>query len=429
MSARLKAVQILVQLLDQGKSLSQLREELLTVPVRDRGLVQELCYGVSRWYWRLDFIANQFLKKPLKAKDHDIHVLILLGLYQLLYLRIPAHAALSESVEVARKLKKEWATKLVNGVLRSFIKNESQALAKTLTDPEAHYAHPAWLIGKIKSAWPSWEAILQANNERPPFCIRVNARTTTREQYLTLLNDDGILAKIIPQTQYGVMLNSAIDTERLPGFLEGKVSVQDGGAQLASELLAPQAGERILDACAAPGGKTCHILELAPALKELVALDDDANRLQRLQENLQRLKLSATVVTHDVRDLAWWDGVPFDRILLDAPCSATGVINRHPDIKILRTEDDIQQLEKIQRAALEALWQTLKPHGYRLYVTCSILPEENERIVENFMQQRSDCTEVVIDSDWGVKVARGRQILPGMHLGMDGFYFCLLQKN
>ncbi len=427
--ARLIATQILLALIVQKKSLSQLRPEFEKVAIKDRGLVQELCYGVARWYFRLEFIANFFIQKPLKAKDQDIKILILLGLYQLIFMRVPDYAAISETVEVARRLHKEWATKLINGVLRNYLKNKTMLEEKIATDKVANYAHPSWLINSIENAWQSWHEILEANNSHPLLCIRVNALKMTRDDYKKRLTANNISVIEIPYTETGLVINTPVDVKHLPGFEEGLFSIQDGAAQLAAQILRPEENDRILDACAAPGGKTCHLLEMQPHLKSLVALDNDDKRLALLRENLQRLDLNAQIVHHSVTDLNWWDQNQFDRILLDAPCSATGVINRHPDIKLLRRHEDLSKLGKIQSEALETLWPTLKPQGWLLYVTCSVLPEENSKIVSKFMANHPDCIEQQIPASWGIAMSPGRQILPGMVAGMDGFYFALLQKK
>lgn len=427
--ARLLAVKILVKLIDENKSLSQLKSELTKVDPKDRPFTQELCFGVARWFYRLTFIVDQLLKKPLKEKDSDIYVLLLVGVYQLLYTRVPDHAAISETVNVARGLKKEWATGLINAILRAFVKNKDKLLASISKNPEALYAHPEWFIEKVKKAWPSWESILEANNQHPPLCIRVNIQKISRDDYLAKLKEHNIECDIIPWTLSGIRLQKAVDISALPHFSEGFVSIQDGSAQLAAELLDAQSGEKVLDACAAPGGKTGHILERQPKLKELIALDNDANRLKKVEENLQRLGFTATIICHDILDLGWWNGEVFDRILLDVPCSSTGVINRHPDIKLLREETDIPNLAKTQYEALETIWKTLKNEGTLLYVTCSIFPEENELIVKKFLNAHDDCIEEEINADWGLKVSVGKQILPGMYPGMDGFYFAKLRRK
>ncbi len=429
MTSRLQAAKILLKLIQQKKTLSFLKNDMAKVDIKNKALVQELCYGVARWYYRLTFIANYFLQKPLRIKDQDIYILILIGLYQLLFTRIPPHAALSETVLAARGLKKEWGTKLINGILRNFLKKEDILRQEILEHEEAFYAHPFWLIKKIKDAWPAnWRLILETNNEHPPQCLRINQRKVSREHYLKLLEDQQIKAKILPLTQSGVIVCKPVDVTLLPGFNAGWVFIQDGSAQLAAELLMPCEGERILDACAAPGGKTSHILQIQPKLDELVAVDNDSSRLEKLRQNLSRLQLTAKIICQDITCLDWWDGKLFDRILLDAPCSATGVIKRHPDIKLLRTPQDIPLLTNIQLKALTTMWQLLKTGGTLLYVTCSILPEENEQIIQTFIDTHEECQVQAINTPWGLPLKLGRQILPGMHLGMDGFYFAKLKK-
>lgn len=427
--SRIIATKILVKIIYGKKSLSELQAEIQKIPPEDRPLVQEISYGVCRWYFRLSFIVNQLLKKPLKNKDSDINILILIGIYQLLFLRIPDHAVLSETVNTARLLKKEWATKLVNGILRHFQRHQKTLLAEADKYLEPRYAHPEWMIAAIKKTWDNWQNILNANNDYPALCLRVNLAKISRDDYLKLLLDDHIPAEKISQTNSGIRLLEKIPVSKIPGFEKGFVAVQDGSAQLAAQLLAPSNGTRVLDACAAPGGKTCHLLEIAPTI-DLVAIDNDPNRIQKIQDNITRLQLpAAQIICHNAIDLSWWDQRPFDQILLDAPCSALGVINRHPDIKILRQLEHVVKLVQTQYELLKTLWQTLKPNGTLLYVTCSILPEENEQIIEKFLQKQPGCTIHEISADWGIKLAYGRQILPSMYPGMDGFYFCRLLKS
>lgn len=423
MNLRAVAARIIYQVVIDGKSLSDcLAAETKLLP-RDKSFLQALCYGTCRWYHKLHLIAESLLEKPLKTKDQDIYCLLLVGLYQLSDMRVPAHAAISETVAAASVLKKIWAKGLVNAVLRNYqrqsdiVVNESQDIFK--------YSHPSWLIKKIQHDWPeNWETILNENNQHPPFSLRVNQKHISREDYLKKLTD----ARVIPETTAGIILENAIDVAQLPGFSAGDISVQDGAAQLAAELLSLQSGQRILDACAAPGGKTAHILESENNLT-VIALDHDNHRLNTIKENLNRLKLSATCITADAGDTKqWWDGVLFDRILLDAPCSASGVIRRHPDIKILRREIDIVKLSDEQARILDALWPLLKKDGILVYATCSIFPEENNRVVKNFLATHTDAIEEKISAPWGIACDIGRQILPGMH-GFDGFYYTRLRKQ
>jgi 16S rRNA (cytosine967-C5)-methyltransferase len=430
MLARDAAAQCLQQVLGSGRSLADLLPPLLTaLPERERALCQELCYGVCRWQPRLEVLARLLLSKALKAKDLDIHCLILLGLYQLEGMNIPAHAAVAETVAAVKRRNKPWAGGLVNAVLRRYQREQAELNALIEADPVAASAHPKWLLEAIRSDWPEqWPAIVQANNERPPMTLRVNRRHHSRERYLALLKTAGIAALAAAHAPDAITLEQPVGVERLPGFTEGHVSVQDSAAQLAAGLLRLAPGQRVLDACAAPGGKTGHILESADGL-EVIAIDQEARRLQRVEENLQRLGLQASLVVADAANpTPWWDGQPFDRILLDAPCSATGVIRRHPDIKLLRRAEDIAQLVKLQGQILQALWLLLKPGGLLLYATCSTLRRENEQQVANFLAGQEDARELTLQVAWGQRVSVGRQILAGQD-GMDGFYYACLEKH
>ncbi|MDX1900461.1 MAG: 16S rRNA (cytosine(967)-C(5))-methyltransferase RsmB [Gammaproteobacteria bacterium] len=394
---------------------------------RDQALLKALVYEMCRWYFRLEAILEKCLQRPLKAKDQDVRVVLLLGLCQLLILDISPHAAVTETVAVCDRLKKTWAKSLVNGVLRNFLREKENILAKCKDNPFVRYAHPLWMIDKIQQDWPSQaDAIFAANNQHPPMTLRVNLEKISRDAYCQKLNNGawGLLSDI----PSAIQLISPVNVEALPGFAEGLVSVQDGAAQLAAPLLSPQVGDCILDACAAPGGKTVHLLEYQPQLKKLIAIDQDALRLQRVAENLSRLHYHCDLVVADAADTTtWWDGQPFDRILLDAPCSASGVVRRHPDIRLLRRETDIALLAQSQLRLLTALWPLLKIGGHLLYVTCSIFRDENERVIETFLQTQATAQPRTIHAGWGVACSVGRQILPGQE-GMDGFYYCLLKK-
>jgi 16S rRNA (cytosine967-C5)-methyltransferase len=369
-----------------------------------------------------------FLHKPLKPKDKDVYCLLLVGLYQLLDLAIPPHAAVAETVEAARCLGKPWASGLVNAVLRGFERAGADLLAQIDQQEEAATAHPSWLLRRIQRDWPDdAPSILQANNQHPPMTLRVNARRMDRERYLRLVSESGIVARAAEHTSPGVTLNTPLDVSEVLGFDAGWVSVQDAAAQLTAPLLAVRSGERILDACAAPGGKACHILESAPC--NLWAVDISSERLRQVEENLSRLGLQARLVAGDATEpTKWWDGVPFDRILVDAPCSSTGVIRRHPDIKMLRRPQDIPALTRLQGRLLEALWPLLRPGGCLVYCTCSILPEENEQVVQGFLAAHADASEQAIDAGWGHTRVVGRQVLPGEHQ-MDGFYYARVEKR
>ncbi len=433
MNTRLAAARAILQVVQEGQSLNRVIPASLTkVAEKDRALFQELVYGVARWYYRLAFCMQQLVDKPLKAKDQDMAMLILVGCYQLAYMRIKPHAAVNETVKAAGAARKNWATKFINGVLRNF-QREQEALFKQADESlEARWAHPDWLIEQLQQDWPDhWESILDAGNGRAPMTLRNNQQRQTRAEYLAQLTEAGIESTLLPFTEQGIQLAQPIDAMALPGFAEGRVSVQDGGAQLAAQLLDVQPGMRVLDACAAPGGKTGHILERQPGIAELVALDIDETRLASVKDNLARLGLEARLVAADASDSgSWWDGRLFDRILLDVPCSATGVIRRHPDIKLLRKADDIGALLKRQAAILEAVWPLLASGGSLLYATCSLLAAENVLQVQRFCAAHKDAEEVRLGQEWGVACTIGRQLLPAQHdtADMDGFYYALLRK-
>jgi len=430
--ARACAARVLARVVTAGQSLPDaLAVELRALPdSRMRALVQELAYGTLRWYYRLDVLLGQLLPKPLKARDMDLRCLLLTGLYQLDKLALPQRVAVNETVQATRALNKRWASGLVNAVLRNFQRRGNELEAAVAATNQSQYAHPAWFISMLQVDWPhDWSAVLQANNDRPPFSLRVNRLRMTRADYLVLLEEQGLKATPLAHTTHGIVLDRAVQVEDLPGFSEGLVSVQDGAAQLAAGLLQLDSGQQVLDACAAPGGKTAQILETAPQLSGVTALDIDPRRLDRTAATLERLSLHADLVQGDAAGpAAWWDGRHYDRILLDAPCSASGVIRRHPDIKLLRKPGDIAALANRQAEILQAQWPLLVPGGILLYCTCSVLAEENCRQVKGFLQTHDDAAEVPIAAAWGHRCEYGKQILPGEN-EMDGFYFACLRKT
>ncbi len=432
MKPRLAAVRVLNRVLGQGRSLSSLLPGALesVSDSRERAFARQLCFGVLRYLPRLEACAAHHLNRPLKAKDSDLRAIILLGLYQLIYLRVPDHAAVSETVALTRAVGKPWARSLVNAVLRGFLRFKEQTLPVVDRDEAVAAAHPRWLLDMLRSDWPDqWPAIVEANNEQPPLTLRINRRRIERSAWIGRLRADGVEAVELPGSESGVVLPRPVDVTTLPGFQEGEFSVQDGAAQLAAELLDVQPGDRVLDACAAPGGKTAHILELQPDIAELVAVDIDESRLQRVEQNLSRLGLDARLQIGDAADPSrWWDGDLYDRILLDVPCSATGVIRRHPDIKVLRRADDIPGLVVKQQQMLESLWFLLKPGGILLYATCSVLIQENAQQVADFVGRHLDAREMPLNQPWGRPMLAGRQILPGDRQ-MDGFYYACLHKR
>lgn len=430
MNPRLAAAKALAAVLNGKASLnSSLPTQLDKVEDRDRGFTQDLAFGTARWQPRLSALAAKLLQKPFKAADADVEALLLVGLYQLLYTRVPAHAAIGETVGCADKLKKPWAKALLNAVLRRAQRESEALLAELEHDPVVRTAHPRWLQKSLKAFWPEqWEAICAANNAHPPMILRVNRRHHSRDAYLQLLADAGTNATPCVYSTDGIVLEAAADVRSLPGFAEGWISVQDEAAQLAADLLDLAPGQRVLDACCAPGGKTCHILEVKKGLAGVVAVDLEAKRLVRVRENLARLGLSAELIAADGRDTAtWWDGKPFQRILLDAPCSATGVIRRHPDIKLTRQPDDIAALAVLQGELLDALWPTLEVGGILLYATCSTLPTENTEVIQAFLARTSGARELDLATTAGIKQPHGRQLL-AQEGGHDGFYYAKLIK-
>ncbi|MDN7140839.1 16S rRNA (cytosine(967)-C(5))-methyltransferase RsmB [Pseudomonas sp. JQ170] len=430
MNPRLAAARALAAVLSGKASLnSSLPAQLDKVELRDRGLTQDLAFGTARWQPRLSALAERLLQKPFKKADADVEALLLVGLYQLLYTRIPAHAALGETVGCADKLKKPWAKALLNAVLRRAQRESNDILAELERDPVVRTAHPRWLQKSLKAFWPEqWEAICAANNAHPPMILRVNRRHHSRDAYLQLLSEAGIEAAPCQFSVDGILLAQPCDVRSLPGFDQGWISVQDEAAQLAADLLDLAPGQRVLDACCAPGGKTCHLLEAQAGLEAVVAIDLEAKRLTRVRENLDRLGLDAQLIACDARDTAsWWDGKGFQRILLDAPCSATGVIRRHPDIKMTRQADDIPALASLQGELLDALWPTLEVGGILLYATCSTLPTENTDVIEAFLARTPGARELDLATQAGVRQPHGRQLL-AQEGGHDGFYYAKLIK-
>lgn len=431
MSSQVRALcaQAIVSVVQDGKSLSEALPHIQSkLQPNDRALAAELCYGTLRHFYSLDFLASQLLQKPFKEKDIDLLMLILLGLYQLRYMRIAPHAAVNVTVDAAKKLKKQWAGNLINAVLRNYQRRADELNDSIASDPEAAADHPEWLVDRITKAWPAQAAeVFAQNNARAPMSLRVNALRVSRDDYLAQLAAAGIAATPCASSEVGVHLAEPAAVHALPKFFDGFCSVQDLAAQHCIPLLDLQDGQRVLDACAAPGGKTGHILEAAADL-DVTALDSEPKRLERVHENLNRLRLSARIVAGDAsQPKTWHEGGLYQRMLVDAPCSGTGVIRRHPDIKHLRRESDIAALAAKQQEILQALWPLLEAGGKLLYTTCSILPAENAETVKAFLAATPDAKLLPLDVSWGIDTGFGRQLLPASE--HDGFFYCLLQKN
>lgn len=433
-NVRAAAAEAVDAVVEGGRSLDvALRDLEADVAADDRPLLRNLAFGTVRNHYRLAEWQRQLMARRPKRRDRIIEALLRVGFYQLIDTRIPDHAAVSQTVEAARRLGRKSYAGLVNAILRRFIRD---GIADTPPgSDEARVNHPAWLIEMLEADWPDdAERIFAANNERAPMWLRVNTRKLGVPAYLERLRAAGIAFAILPGLPEAVRLDEPMPVSSLPGFDEGLVSVQDGAAQVAAGWLLGDGAGRVLDACAAPGGKTAHLLELGGDTIHLDAIDIDAARLESVEQNLERLSLEAHLVAASAADLdTWWDGAPYDRILLDAPCSATGVIRRHPDIKLLRRASDIEALTGVQAELLERLWQVLAPGGRLLYVTCSVLARENEAIVDAFLAAHPDAEPEKLLPNNNIRDlmhARGPgyQLVPGTS-GLDGFYFAAIEKQ
>jgi len=435
---RAVAAEVVDAVVSGGQSLDAvLAKNETRIVADDRSLLRMLSFGSLRHYWRLQNWVDQLISKPLRKRDRVVNALLVVGLYQIAEMRIPDHAVVSETVEAARQLRRPKLAGLVNACLRRFVREDLAATAPA--DAPSEWNHPLWLIEQIRNDWPEdWRAILTANNERAPMWLRANISRNSAEQYLHRLQEAGMDAELLAAVPDAVRLKEPQAVENLPGFAAGDASVQDAAAQVAARWLVGDlnldSNCRVLDACAAPGGKSGHLLEAGGDKLSLLALDSDAARLTSISENLQRIGRDATIIAADAsKPEQWWDGTPFDGILLDAPCSASGVIRRHPDIKMLRRMSDIVNLAACQQAMLEALWPTLAPGGTLLYVTCSVLAAENDEVTGKFLAEHSDALENDVLPNNNIRdlmhrKACGYQILPGS-AGLDGFYYAALQKK
>ena len=425
---RMAALAALSDVLDDGRNLGDSEAFSQIKDKRDYAFARHLAYGVLRWLGALQWLTGELLEKSLKRKDRDVERLIWLGLQQLWHDQVASHAAVNETAGCARLIGKPWAVGLVNAVLRRFSR-ERAGLLESLAQSDQAYAHPQWLMEEIRHDWPGrWQAIMEANNQKAPLWLRINRQHGAGADLRRDLAAAGFEVAEHPFADGAISISPAAGVENIPGFAQGHFSVQDPAAQLARDLVQPVPGNRVLDACAAPGGKTAHLLETCPDL-DLLALDKQAQRAEKIHQTLERLGLHGQVKVADAsRATDWWDGKPFDKILLDAPCSATGVIRRHPEIKWLRTAGQVDAAVRVQQELLSALWPLLKPGGRLVYATCSILKRENSGQVQQFLTQHADATEQTPAVEWGLVEPLGRQVLPG-EAQMDGFFYAVLHKS
>lgn len=423
--ARIIAARAVAGVIRGGRSLDQ------TLPGDADPRARALAFETLRHGHRYAFFLEQLLQRPLPRRQAEVEGLLLVALCELEQFRTPDYAAVDGAVSGARALGQPRLARLVNGVLRNFLRRREALDQAAAEDPAAAACHPAWLVERLRADWPEdADAILAAGNDKGPMWLRVNGARVAPEDYAGRLADAGIRAAPGPVGE-ALRLAAPVEIGDLPGFREGLVSVQDAAAQLAAGLLAPEDGDRVLDLACAPGGKLSHLLERYPGIGAAVGVDSSEQRLARAAENLERLGLAdrAHLVPGDGAHPAdWWDGRPFDRILLDAPCSGTGVIRRHPDIKWLRRSGDIAAHAQLQAALIDSAWSMLAPGGRLLYATCSVLRPENEGVVEAFLGSTPRARAATLPSEWGRKAGPGRQILPG-ESGMDGFYYALLARD
>ena len=425
---RIAALRALSEVLDSNKNLAESEALSHVRDPRDSALARHLAYGVLRWLTALEWLAGALLARPIKKRERDIQRLVLLGLQQLWHDKTASHAAVNETAECARLLGKPWAVGLINAVLRRFQREQEQLLLK-LSKTDQHFAHPDWMLKEIRQDWPEdWQDIVEANNLQAALWLRINRQqaneTTLRDELVAA----GFEIEAHPYARDAISISPAAMVGKIPGFEKGLLSVQDPAAQLARDLLDPEPGERILDACAAPGGKTAHLLESCPGI-ELTVLDRQAKRVEQIHQTLERLGLSANTIVSDAADVSnWWDGKKFNKILLDAPCSATGVIRRHPEIKWLRNREQIDAVVQTQAGLMTALWPLLKPGGILVYATCSVLKRENNLQIQQFLEQNTDAMAEMPAVEWGTAEPFGRQVMPG-ESRMDGFFYAVLRKS
>jgi 16S rRNA (cytosine967-C5)-methyltransferase len=425
---RMAALKALSEVLDEHKNLGDSEALAYIQDSRDGALARNLAYGVLRWLSALQWLAAELLAKPIKKRETDVQRLVLIGLQQLWHDQTASHAAVNETAECARVLAKPWAVGLINAVLRRF-QRERESLLRSMEQAGKQYAHPDWLLKEIQQDWPGqWREVIDANNRQAVLWMRINRQKADEPALLSQLKDAGFATGAHAFARDAISISPAAAVARIPGFEAGWLSVQDPAAQLARDLLDPSSGDRILDACAAPGGKTAHLLESCAGL-DLTVLDRQPHRLEQIRENLERLGLSAATLAADALQAGtWWNGKKFHKILLDAPCSATGVIRRHPEIKWLRSSAQMAAVVRTQAGLLAALWPLLEPGGMLVYATCSILKRENTQQIQQFLAQHTDAVLEEPVVEWGTAGPLGRQIMPG-EAGMDGFFYAVLRKS
>lgn len=420
-NSRYVALACLIEIVKKGHSLAELQP--LLNQHEQSAWIRECVFGVCRWYYLLEQLSSKYLKKPLKAKDQDIQLIIFIGMYQLIFMRTSAHAAVNETVKLVNIIKKQWAKGLVNALLR---KASDIAFEDSSESHQASF--PAWMQQKFESDWPNSNDLFKWSNTKAPLCLRINSQKLSRAQYVAKLKQHNIAYKISEYLPHSIAITQSQDVSQLPGFEQGEFYIQDESAQKAALLLNIEPKMRVLDACSAPGGKSTYLAELSNNI-HLTLIDKESSRIERMQENLKRLGHTATLLCADASEpQQWFDGSQFDRILLDAPCSASGIIRRHPDIKLLRKLSDIDDLTSTQAKLLKQLWPLLKTGGEMVYCTCSIFKEENEQQIQQFLATQPNAKEIKItDVPWGETRPYGIQVLPNQH-GFDGFYYAKLRK-
>ena len=425
---RIAALRALSEVLDSNKSLVDSEALSRLHDPRDNALARHLAYGVLRWLTALEWLAAELIAKPLKKRERDVQRLVLLGLQQLWHDQVASHAAVNETAECARLLGKPWAVGLVNAVLRRF-QREREQLLERLGQVEQRFAHPDWMLKEIHHDWPGhWQQIIEANNLQAPLWLRINRQRADEPVLRNDLKSAGFEITEHPFARDAISISPAAAVDKIPGFGKGWVSVQDPAAQLSRDLLEPRTGERILDACAAPGGKSAHLLESCPGI-ELTVVDRQKSRVEKIHQTLNRLGLTAESHVADAAATeSWWNGKKFHKILLDAPCSATGVIRRHPEIKWLRSLEQVEAVVKTQAELLAALWPLLEVGGILVYTTCSVLKRENNQQIHQFLEQHTDALAETPAVEWGIAESFGRQIMPG-EAQMDGFFYAVLRKS